>query len=165
MLTFTRATEPSVSPTTRSRIGPRVRHGPHQGAQRSTTTGTWSERARTSCSKVASVTSTAVSGMAPIDVSGRRSDCCARPAVGFRTEEGPMEGIDEPGVTAWLEANVAGARGPFGFELIAGGRSNLTFKVTGADGTRYVLRRPPVSHVLPTAHDMQREHRIISALG
>ena len=76
-----------------------------------------------------------------------------------------MEGIDERGVTAWLEANVAGAQGPFAFELIAGGRSNLTFKVTGADGTRYVLRRPPVSHVLPTAHDMQREHRIISALG
>ncbi|HEV2369591.1 MAG TPA: phosphotransferase family protein [Acidimicrobiales bacterium] len=76
-----------------------------------------------------------------------------------------MEGINEPRVTAWLEENVAGARGPFGFELIAGGRSNLTFKVTGADGTRYVLRRPPISHVLPTAHDMTREHRIISALG
>ena len=76
-----------------------------------------------------------------------------------------MEGIDEPRVTAWLEENVAGAQGPFEFELIAGGRSNLTFKVTGSDGTRYVLRRPPISHVLPTAHDMGREHRIISALG
>ena len=76
-----------------------------------------------------------------------------------------MEGIDAPRVSAWLEENVAGARGPFEFELIAGGRSNLTFRVTGADGTRYALRRPPVSHVLPTAHDMGREHRIISALG
>lgn len=75
-----------------------------------------------------------------------------------------MQGIDEARVTKWLEANVAGVP-PFEFDLIAGGRSNLTFRVTGADGTRYVLRRPPISHVLPTAHDMQREHRIISALG
>ena len=37
---------------------------------------------------------------------------------------------------------------PFTFDLIAGGRSNLTFRVTGADGTRYVLRRPPVGLVL-----------------
>ncbi|HET6810146.1 MAG TPA: phosphotransferase family protein [Acidimicrobiales bacterium] len=78
---------------------------------------------------------------------------------------GGVEGIDAPRVTAWLEENVAGAQGPFEFVLIAGGRSNLTFRVTGADGTRYALRRPPVSHVLPTAHDMGREHRIISALG
>jgi aminoglycoside phosphotransferase (APT) family kinase protein len=79
--------------------------------------------------------------------------------------DGPVDGIDVARVTRWLEENITGARGPFGFELIAGGRSNLTFKVSGADGTRYVLRRPPVSHVLPTAHDMAREHRIISALG
>ncbi|HZU73970.1 MAG TPA: phosphotransferase family protein [Acidimicrobiales bacterium] len=76
-----------------------------------------------------------------------------------------MEGIDEPRVGAWLEANIAGARGPFSYELIAGGRSNLTFKVTDSAGRHYVLRRPPISHVLPTAHDMGREHRIISALG
>ena len=76
-----------------------------------------------------------------------------------------IEGIDDDRVSAWLEENIAGARRPFTFELIAGGRSNLTFKVTGADGSRFVLRRPPVSHVLPTAHDMAREHRIISALG
>ena len=57
--TFTLAssTAPSVAATTRSRMGPRVLHGPHQGAQRSTTTGTVAERTRTSCSKVASVTS------------------------------------------------------------------------------------------------------------
>ena len=44
----------------------------------------------------------------------------------------PVPGIDIGPVTAWLEANVAGARGPFEFEVIAGGHSNLTFKVTGA---------------------------------
>jgi aminoglycoside phosphotransferase (APT) family kinase protein len=54
---------------------------------------------------------------------------------------------------------------PFRFDLIAGGRSNLTFRVTGADGARFVLRRPPLGHVLATAHDMAREHRIIAAVG
>src|SRR4051794_7104710 len=47
--------------------------------------------------------------------------------------------------------------------LIEGGRSNLTYAVT--DGTtRWVVRRPPLGHVLATAHDMAREHRVISAL-
>jgi aminoglycoside phosphotransferase (APT) family kinase protein len=49
-------------------------------------------------------------------------------------------------------------------ELVAGGRSNLTFIVTSAAGDA-VLRRPPLSNRLPTAHDMGREHRVISALG
>lgn len=73
-------------------------------------------------------------------------------------------GIDVPKVTAWLEANIAGAHGPFTFDLIAGGHSNITYKVTGADGTAYVLRRPPLGHLLASAHDMGREHRIIAAL-
>jgi aminoglycoside phosphotransferase (APT) family kinase protein len=76
-----------------------------------------------------------------------------------------MEGIDVGPVTAWLDANVAGARGPYAFDLVPGGRSNLTFIVTGHAGEKCVLRRPPTSHVLPTAHDMAREYRIIHALG
>jgi aminoglycoside phosphotransferase (APT) family kinase protein len=76
-----------------------------------------------------------------------------------------MEGIDVGPVTAWLDANVPGLKGPYVFELVAGGRSNLTFLVTDASGSRCVLRRPPTSHVLPTAHDMGREYRIIHALG
>ena len=76
-----------------------------------------------------------------------------------------VPGIDVPKVTDWLERNVSGARGPFRFDLIAGGHSNLTFRVTGANGTRYVLRRPPLGHVLASAHDMGREHRIISGLS
>ncbi len=75
-----------------------------------------------------------------------------------------VEGIDESPTTEWLEANV-GLKPPVTFELVAGGRSNLTFRVTDRLGEAVVLRRPPTSHVLPTAHDMQREHRIISALG
>ena len=43
-----------------------------------------------------------------------------------------MRGIDEPKVSAWLAANIAGAQAPFTYEFIAGGRSNLTFKVFDA---------------------------------
>jgi aminoglycoside phosphotransferase (APT) family kinase protein len=74
------------------------------------------------------------------------------------------QGINEPQVSEWLLINVDGLTGPLAYELIAGGRSNLTFAVTDATGRRVVLRRPPISHVLSTAHDMGREHRIISAL-
>ncbi len=76
-----------------------------------------------------------------------------------------VEGIDRDPVTAWLGREIAGATAPFTFELIAGGRSNLTYRVTDAAGHTYALRRPPVSHVLATAHDMAREHTIISALA
>jgi aminoglycoside phosphotransferase (APT) family kinase protein len=78
---------------------------------------------------------------------------------------GEVEGIDDGRVTSWFVDNIAGVEPPLSFELIAGGRSNLTFRVTDAGGRDYVLRRPPTSHVLPTAHDMGREHRIIAALG
>jgi aminoglycoside phosphotransferase (APT) family kinase protein len=78
---------------------------------------------------------------------------------------GEVVGIDVARVSPWLEANVPGVTGPFEFTLIAGGRSNLTFRVTDASGRSLALRRPPVSHVLPTAHDMVREFTIISALG
>jgi aminoglycoside phosphotransferase (APT) family kinase protein len=76
-----------------------------------------------------------------------------------------VEGLDMAKVGVWLERNVDGAVGPFTAELIGGGRSNLTFAVTGADGRRLVVRRPPLGHVLATAHDVAREHRIIAALG
>lgn len=75
-----------------------------------------------------------------------------------------MEGINEPAVTNWIKSALPDFESPYNYELIAGGRSNLTFAVTGATGKKIVLRRPPVSHVLPTAHDMEREFRIISAL-
>jgi aminoglycoside phosphotransferase (APT) family kinase protein len=76
-----------------------------------------------------------------------------------------IEGIDRDGVSRWMANVVPGAQPPFAFELIAGGRSNLTYRVTDGAGHAYALRRPPVSHVLPTAHDMKREHTVISALG
>ncbi|WP_427923465.1 phosphotransferase family protein [Streptomyces sp. cg40] len=53
--------------------------------------------------------------------------------------------------------------GPLSGRLIEGGRSNLTYAVTDST-TKWVVRRPPLGHVLATAHDMKREHRVISAL-
>jgi aminoglycoside phosphotransferase (APT) family kinase protein len=76
-----------------------------------------------------------------------------------------VEGIDRGPVTTWLTQEIPGATAPFTFELIAGGRSNLTYRVTDATGQTFALRRPPVSHVLATAHDMAREHTIISAVA
>ena len=90
---------------------------------------------------------------------------CADGPPNYVAGMGDIEGIAAKPVTAWFEANIQGAVGPLEFDLIAGGRSNLTFRVTDAAGARFVLRRPPTSHVLPTAHDMGREHRIIKALG
>jgi len=76
-----------------------------------------------------------------------------------------VEGLDVPLVAAWLDAHVDGVNGPYDFALIGGGRSNLTYLVADDTGTRFVLRRPPLGHVLESAHDMSREHRIISAVG
>jgi len=74
------------------------------------------------------------------------------------------EGILESSVTEWLSTSIDGVSSPFQWDLIAGGHSNLTFLVTDANGRRLVLRRPPLAHGLASAHDMAREHRIISAL-
>jgi len=74
-------------------------------------------------------------------------------------------GINHEPVTAWLAVNIEGAVAPFDFEFIVGGHSNLTYKVTAADGAQFVLRRPPLGAVIATAHDMAREHRIISGVG
>jgi aminoglycoside phosphotransferase (APT) family kinase protein len=75
-----------------------------------------------------------------------------------------VPGIDVEPVTTWLEANVVGARGPFAFDAIAGGHSNLTYRVVGSDGAPFVVRRPPLGQRLASAHDMVREHRIIAGL-
>ena len=68
-------------------------------------------------------------------------------------------------VEGWLVSNISGATAPFAYTQIAGGHSNLTFKVDDAAGHSYVLRRPPLGHRLASAHDMGREHRIIASLA
>ena len=78
--------------------------------------------------------------------------------------EGTPDGIERAAVESWFEANVDGAKPPLSFERISGGRSNLTYAVTDATGRRWALRRPPLGKRLASAHDMAREHRILSAL-
>jgi aminoglycoside phosphotransferase (APT) family kinase protein len=75
------------------------------------------------------------------------------------------DGIDRERVEAWFTDNVADVTLPLEFDRIAGGRSNLTFAVTDAAGRRWALRRPPLGKGLTSAHDMGREHRVISALA
>lgn len=69
-----------------------------------------------------------------------------------------MIGLDEQKLAAYLRT------GPLTATLFQGGRSNLTYAVTDGE-QRWVLRRPPLGHVLPTAHDMSREHRVLDALS
>ncbi len=78
---------------------------------------------------------------------------------------GDVQGIDRDAVTAWYVEHVPGTTPPLEFQLIAGGHSNLTFRVTDAAGRATVLRRPPLGQVLASAHDMGREHTIIAALA
>src|SRR3954451_11196249 len=77
----------------------------------------------------------------------------------------PLPGVDLPALTRWLDEERPGLRGgELSGAVIAGGKSNLTYRIT--DGaTTWALRRPPLAHVLPTAHDMVREFRVISALA
>ena len=74
-------------------------------------------------------------------------------------------GINVAGVTDWFAGNMPQAAPPLSFDLIPSGHSNLTYLVTDSAGQNFVLRRPPLAQVLATAHDMAREHRIISALA
>jgi aminoglycoside phosphotransferase (APT) family kinase protein len=80
------------------------------------------------------------------------------------TAGGP-EGVDLESLRGYFAKHVEGADGrPLSAELIAGGRSNLTYVITDGEH-EWVLRRPPLGHVLPTAHDMTREYRVITALA
>lgn len=76
----------------------------------------------------------------------------------------PPPGLDPVALRARLDRERPGlVSGPLEARLIEGGRSNLTYVV--GDGTgRWVVRRPPLGHVLATAHDMGREYRVISGL-
>jgi aminoglycoside phosphotransferase (APT) family kinase protein len=76
-----------------------------------------------------------------------------------------LDGLDLERLRTYFAANVEGATdAPLSASLISGGKSNLTYSIT--DGvTTWVIRRPPLGHVLPTAHDMAREYTVINALG
>ena len=67
----------------------------------------------------------------------------------------------------WFTDNIEGfdSSAPLVADLLAGGRSNVSYRLTDASGRAYVLRRPPLGHVMPSAHDMLREHRVLSGLN
>jgi aminoglycoside phosphotransferase (APT) family kinase protein len=75
------------------------------------------------------------------------------------------DGIDLNGIEGWFAINVPSAVPPLSFERIAGGHSNLTYRVGDAGGHRWALRRPPLGKRLGSAHDMAREHKVVAALG
>jgi aminoglycoside phosphotransferase (APT) family kinase protein len=75
-----------------------------------------------------------------------------------------IAGINGANVARFFRERVPGGDVELAFSLISGGRSNLTYLVRGG-GETWVLRRPPLGHVLPTAHDMAREYRVLSALA
>jgi aminoglycoside phosphotransferase (APT) family kinase protein len=85
------------------------------------------------------------------------------------TREAPeadaARGIDAPRVTAWLAGRLPELEPPLRFERVGEGQSNLTFRVDDAAGRSVVLRRPPLGELLASAHDMGREHRILSGLS
>ena len=81
-----------------------------------------------------------------------------------RMQKDVPAGIKYEAVSRFFAENVPGGNAPLRFSLISGGRSNLTYKVDSDNGT-WVLRRPPLGHVLPTAHDMAREFRVLAGVS
>ncbi|HVN46798.1 MAG TPA: phosphotransferase [Steroidobacteraceae bacterium] len=72
--------------------------------------------------------------------------------------------FDESSLGRWLQVHLPGFAGLRQIEQFRGGQSNPTFLLTASDGTRYVLRRKPSGALLPSAHAVDREFRVISAL-
>jgi aminoglycoside phosphotransferase (APT) family kinase protein len=73
--------------------------------------------------------------------------------------------LDLPALEQWLARHEPRLEPPLGAQLIAGGFSNLTYRVEDARGQRFALRRPPLGKSHSRAHDVAREHRILSVLG
>jgi aminoglycoside phosphotransferase (APT) family kinase protein len=77
-------------------------------------------------------------------------------------EHGPP-GLDLPALQGYFDKHVTECRGPLRADIVAGGRSNLTYRVT--DGaTVWALRRPPLGGLTPSAHDVGREYRVMASL-
>jgi aminoglycoside phosphotransferase (APT) family kinase protein len=80
-----------------------------------------------------------------------------------RDNAGEVPGVDIETLLHYFSANIEGGASARDVELLSGGSSNLTYRVVSPSRS-WVVRRPPLGHVLPTAHDMSREFRILSAL-
>lgn len=79
--------------------------------------------------------------------------------------ENETPGYERDAVEAWISSNVDGLTPPFQWSRLTGGHSNLTYALVDVDGTKAVIRRPPMGKLLPKAHDMGREFKVISGLG
>lgn len=73
------------------------------------------------------------------------------------------DNIDAGKLTAWMQENVEGFEGPIEISKFAGGQSNPTYKVDAKSGS-YVLRRKPMGKLLPSAHAVDREFKVLSGL-
>lgn len=71
--------------------------------------------------------------------------------------------LDEAALTGWMEANVPAFEGPLSVRKFAGGQSNPTYRIDSPSGS-YVLRRKPFGPLLPSAHAVDREYRVIAGL-
>ena len=76
----------------------------------------------------------------------------------------PRHAIDETKLAAWLEANVEGYAGPLEVRQFKGGQSNPTYQLV-TPAKKYVLRRKPPGKLLPSAHAVDREFKVISGLN
>ena len=74
------------------------------------------------------------------------------------------DGLDLTAFAAWATLNDIELDGPLEAQRVEGGRSCLTYLVDDANGKRVVVRRPPLGHLLQSAHNVVREHRIVAAL-
>lgn len=86
------------------------------------------------------------------------ADACARGAVGHAA-------LDLAAVERWFALRVPGTRPPLRAELVAGGHSNLTYRIADAQSRVFALRRPPLGDQPASAHDVLREARIQLALA
>jgi aminoglycoside phosphotransferase (APT) family kinase protein len=79
-------------------------------------------------------------------------------------DERPDERLDTTRLIPWLRERLPGAEGPHSVRQFGGGKANLTYLLHFSSGNEFVLRRPPLGPVAPGAHDMRREHRVLSRL-
>jgi aminoglycoside phosphotransferase (APT) family kinase protein len=75
-----------------------------------------------------------------------------------------VAGVDADAVSGWIATLDVGEAAPLQFARLGRGQSNLTYLVSDAHEQRWVLRRPPLGHLLDSAHDVVREHRVLRAL-
>ena len=82
----------------------------------------------------------------------------------FSGSSAVRQAFDERRLHAWMQANVSVYSGGLNVEQFNGGQSNPTYKLTDSNGTRYVMRRKPPGQLLASAHAVDREFRVITAL-